>query len=203
MLFCTALFCCFSVIASSQTENTNNRQVRSPNLYLGLGGGGCNEGYTLGINGAVIYPNSWGMSVGFDSYAFRTRNMPKDYQSGLKFSDPFSGDNMPQDHINSLSFCLNKEFTTRFKRLRAGVDLGPTYVNYVQKIFRPNPNPGWLGSNYLISESSKGSVGLFLRCRADFAMARFCGVEMAMVANTNDAKPYFGWELFVLFGKLM
>ena len=198
-----ALFCCFSMVANSQIDHPDNNQVQFSRLYFGMGGGGCTQGYSLGLNGSVVFTNSWGMTLGYDYYSFQSVLLPQDYQSGLKFGDPFSGDNLPQDKIHSISFCLDKQFASRYRRLHFGLDFGPTYVNYVQKYYRINPNPGWLGSNYLVNESSESSIGLFLKVKADFAFAKYLGAQLALIANANDTKSYLGWELNLLFGKLM
>jgi hypothetical protein len=105
-----------------------------------------------------------------------------------------------------LSFNLLREFSTPQKSVRFGIEAGPSWVNYsfVEIKLNPDYDPGrFLSYKYYKSRSGSSTIGAALRAKMEFLLSTSSpagGVGLAAFANINKLKPFFGFELYFIFG---
>jgi hypothetical protein len=193
-----ALFGVLSNCTYSQADSLITNKTLLSKYYVGFGAGFCNKGLEVGLSSTFILSNDWGGSIRFNSNFFEAKNLPPDYYDFVLFM-PFLSNGLPSDNVNVLSFNLIKEFPTRSKLIRFGIEMGPSLVNYKIANFRPVSNPiPFLGSNYDIIRDKQSTVGLSLRLKAEFPLTRFAGLEIAAYTNVNGLQSVSGIELICL-----
>ena len=175
----------------AQTDSTVLQKVKLSYMYLDFGVG-ISENLIIGIGGDFVLSNNWGGSLNYNYFNKEAVELPPDYTGG------FFG--KPTDNLNTYSVRLLKEFPTHTKMVRFGVEGGVSFIEYEKAHFAPNPNPGWLGSNYIVTRSIEITEGLSIRGKAEFPVSRFLGCEIALISNLNEYQSYIGAELHFTLG---
>lgn len=185
----------FGSYAFAQSDNSQNRELKSFKIYGGLGGGFGYKGGIMGISSTFILKNDWGGSVSYKNNFFKAENMPDNYDAGVSLAPA-----LPLiDYLQITSMQLLKEFSTANKKLRFGIEGGPSWVNYNSTNFIAHSS-GYFSSNYETSHTIENTVGLSLRAKAEFPFSKYFGIECAGFANLNKFKSFVGIELYLTFG---
>jgi hypothetical protein len=193
-----------TVSCNLRTRDTiKDRRARLTALYLSLG---SDLGYSdffprAGIAGSFILANNWGGSISMKTAMFRARNLPLDYRPGGFF---LFGDGIPDDGMTMISLCVMREFPSRSKMVRFGLEGGPSLVGYDEVYFTPNEysGPTLFGppSNYSSDYVTKKTAGLALRAKIEFPLTRYAGCEFAVNSNLNMLRPFIGAEIHLTLG---
>ena len=196
-------FSAFSQLLHSQHLNSDLEdsaaQTTSADIYFGTPGGVIIGGGTIGISGNFIINKKFGGSVSFKGYIFDSKNIPDDFGSKLF---------PPTDGLTVTSFMFISESQAENRKLRLGIEIGPSIVVYRETEFRLNPaydDPCTsffsCPSKYLTDKIKIGtSVGLSLRVKIKFPFSRSFGFEIAPVAIVNQYRSTLGIETCLIFG---
>lgn len=196
------LFCLISYSAYPQADSLKINTLRLTGSYLGLGFGACKSGIGGVISGTFILSNNWGASIRYNPNSFLAENMPDDYIDLVLFM-PFLTNGIPSDNVTALSVNIIKEFPTKTRFVRFGIEFGPAFVKYELARFTPVPN--WiplLGSNYDVSHDTDNCIGFSMRGKAEFPLTRFAGLEAAPYVNINRFRNFFGIDFCLTLGLL-
>lgn len=194
---------------SSMAQMPENDEQKSLALaYFSGSVGAGSKGGTLGVGGAIIFPDLWGVSVGCYGSALKNKNIPYDY-----FSDghrTFS----PRDFLTVASVTLVRQFPAstgaKGKMLRRfSVEAGPAVVKYNEAMFELNPSydptsPPWFGNIYKYDKwhTASYTIGLTLKGNLDFLPLRHFGFGLAVCVNINKSHSVFGVEVHDLLGRI-
>jgi hypothetical protein len=152
----------------------------------------------LGAGATTILSNNWGIAADFQYYRIRAAELPSDYRTGLFLF----GDGIPKDQVQAISLRLDREFPSRTPFLRFGMEAGPSLVLYQRCHFTRDPNPDFLSSNYITTNSHQASAGFSIRVKSEVLFTWFLGMEFAVVSTINPFESYAGIELGLVFGLL-
>ncbi|MEP7168491.1 MAG: hypothetical protein ABI855_03915 [Bacteroidota bacterium] len=177
-----------------QRDTAENHKVKLSQFYGGLGGGLGHKGDIIGMSSTFILTNDWGASISYKNNFFKPKNIPDNYYEGAFLP--------PVDFLQIISLKLLKEFPTKNKRLRFGIEGGPSWVNYQTTNFLGLENNifAFKGAIYETSHTVKNSIGLSLRAKAEFPFFKYLGIEGAAFANINKLNSFLGMELYLTFG---
>jgi hypothetical protein len=186
----------FPQFISGQNVDTA-KKINICKAYLDGGPGITNESEEeVGAGLHLILLNNWGASVSYNVYFPEAVDLPANYYSGLCLF----GNCKPNDNLTSTSLRVMREFPTKTKLIRFGIEGGFSFVGYKKAHFSYNSNQGFFDSNYIVTYSQKYSGGVSLRLKAEFPFTRFAGLELAMVSNINPYLSYVGMELTMTLG---
>jgi hypothetical protein len=193
----------------NRSDSLGNKLKKVTSLQFGAGNGICAWGGTLGLNFTSIRPRNLGVSVHINGSMVRSRDIPVDY-----FED---GERVfaPKDYVNIISVNLVKEFLTRKKSIRFGMETGPSWVNCNKAEFRLNPNYNpnqdpntnffyTIGTHYKYykSHSRINTIGFTLMGKMDFVLKRHTGLELSAFTNINTIRSVVGINIYFIFGRL-
>jgi len=168
------------------------------------------RGMMMGMGYSLIRNNYIGGNINFKANIFKSGDVPTDYNDdGYRV---FS----PKDYVNILSFNLVKEYILPHKSMRLGFEAGPSWINYSKAIIEPNPNydpnpdpdVNWIyrigtKHKYNKSHTSDNTIGLSLKVKTVFPITSFTGMELAIFGNINNLKSVAGFDIVVMFGKIV
>lgn len=186
-----------AAIADAQT-NEPATVSKGSKIYFAVGGGAGYKSQMLGFSGTWIMKNDWGFSLSYKGNNFEPRNLPSDYYQGLDFVKPY-------DYLHFLSFNYLREFDSKTKLLRYGIEAGPSLVTEGVAVFTHKPYAGLndlFESNYTYTYAQKPAVGLSVRGKIEFPFSRFAGLEGAVFANVNAFRSIVGGEIYLTLGKV-
>jgi hypothetical protein len=175
----------------AQTDSAVLQKVKLSYAYLDFGVG-ISENLIIGIGGNFVLSNKWGGSLSYTYYSPEAKELPANY-TGSFFGNP-------SDNLSAYSVRLIREFPTHTKLIRIGIEGGLSFIEYQKAHFAPNLNPGWFGSNYIVTQSIENTAGLSLKGKAEFPLSRFLGCEIALISNFNEYQSYVGAELHFMLG---
>jgi hypothetical protein len=175
----------------AQTDSTVVQKEKLAYVYLDFGAG-ISKKLIIGIGGDFVFSNNWGGSLSYAYYSPEAKELPADY-TGSFFGNP-------TDNITTYSVRLIREFPIYTKLIRLGIEGGVSLIEYQKAHFAPNPNPGWFGSNYIVTHSNENTAGLSFKGKAEFPLSRFLGCEIALISNVNEYQSYVGAELHFTLG---
>jgi len=171
-------------------------------VYFGLG---LSAPIGAAFAGTVILTSGWGGSVTWNLSCPSAKNLPSDFE---RSSGGLSGLDVVgerKDKINSISFRVLKEFPTRSKKLRFGLEAGPSLVftgvatNFVRVPDPCDPLFG-CGANYTYETINSNSLGLSLKGKLEMAFTRPFGLEIGATSNINPKRSYFGADFLITLG---
>jgi len=169
---------------------------------LGIGGGVPLLG---GVRGTFILSNNWGGSISYKRNYPKAKHLPNNYKPSIGGFFPAKN---PRDYVKMLSLTLIREFPTSNKKIRFGIETGPSWNYYKITKFTPQdatPTRGWWNftpSNYSKTYDITNSIGMSLRAKVDILFSKALGMEFAIFSNINAVRPLFGLECYFIFGKL-
>ena len=147
-------------------------------------------------------PSGWGGAVYVSGWGTDSRNKPSDYSSGTSLFGNSSND-LPDD-FTAWSFRVVKEFPTKSKSSRLGLELGPTFIKgNMHENFQPNPEPcmwGFCPPNYTHDMVSKSGAGVSFRAKIEAPVSVPFGLELGFNANINSVQHYFGADVMLNLG---
>lgn len=170
-------------------------------LYFGLG---LSAPVGAAFAGTVILRSGWGGSVTWNLSYPSAKNLPSDFEPGSGFLSGLDLIGEGKDKINAIAFRALKELPTRSKKLRFGIEAGPSWVftgvaaNFVRK-----PAPcGLFGcdANYDYDIVNSNSLGLSLKGKLEMAFTRPFGLEIGATSNINPKRSYFGADFLITLG---
>lgn len=194
----TALMLTLTGKLLAQTPSNQEKEVKVQYVYLSGGGGVIINGSVAGASINLIQSNNWGYTAKFNWAGIEARALPQDYQPGICIF----GGCVPTDDLVTVSMKLMREFPTRSKSLRFGVEAGPAFGIFREAYFIRNPNMGWFGSSYYTRYSESGSIGLEMRAKLALPLTTVAGLEAAIVSAINAQQPYLGIEFMLTTGKV-
>lgn len=162
-------------------------------LYIGLG-----ASYPKGFvaTGGSYNKNGWGGTLSINPMWSSASNVPADYHDG-----GFTLINNLNDFTLLAAIRVLKEWSTKSKPLKFGIEAGPVLVHtsipdnfqYVS---------GWhlFSSNYTFDKVKENSVGFSLRGKFELSFSDWGGLELGCNANSSKGKSYFGVDLILTFG---
>lgn len=170
-------------------------------VYFGLGLSAPIGGV---FAGTVILRSGWGGSVTWNISYPSAKNLPSDFDPGSGFLSGLDLIGEGKDKINAISFRVLKELPTRSKKLRFGIEAGPSWVfTGVAANFVRNPAPcGLFGcdANYDYEIINSNSPGLSLKGKFEMAITSPFGLEIGVTSNINPKRSYFGADFLVTLG---
>lgn len=188
ILIVNLLFLAFPIYGQDTIPTAKEKE--SSIVYINFDGGIATgkSGGVVEIALNVIIPTNWGLSCGYSENFKTAKNLPSDYHS-LWYGDP-------TDHLTALSLRLNKVFPTHSKKIRFGLEAGPSLIIYKELRFEKNNNSGWFNNTYNTNEDKQISIGLSLKAKVEFPLSRYFGLELAAISNINGKQSYVG----IMFG---
>jgi hypothetical protein len=202
VLFLISLIAHSPVSAYSQTDSTGFSNKSSFGLYFSSGFGIGTRGGAWGLSTTFVSSSGWGLSVCYRLNILKSKDTPSDYfDDGRRVF-------APRNYLEISSVNLVKEFPMPNKKMRFGIEAGPSRVRYNIAEFELNssydPNNPWFGTayKYLKTHSATTAVGLNLRAKLEFIPVRFYAFEIAVFSNINSIAPVTGLEFFVSLGKI-
>ncbi len=178
------------------------RQFINTHIYLGLGLSAPIGG---AFAGSVILTSGWGGSVTWNVSYPSAKNLPSDFKRSSGFLSFLDVVGEGKDKISALSFRVLKEFPMRSKKLRWGLEAGPSLVftgvatNFVRVPEPCNPLFG-CGANYTYETINSNSLGLSLKGKFEMAISRPFGLEIGLTSNINSKRSYFGVDFLIMLG---
>ena len=158
--------------------------LKSVKRYFGLGFG---YPWSVGLSFTVVLKNDWGGSLSYKHTSFDV---------GGWFNVTHG------DQFDEFSLCAVKEFPSKtMRRIRYGLEAGPSFVKYV-KVEQNIRASGFLGSYYKSETSKHTTIGLALKAKLEFPVARCFGLEIAAYANINMHRSHAGIEFYIYLGKV-
>jgi len=201
-IFLLVLFSISSNYGYSQTDTLESNRVELSEYYSGFGLGYCGKGMEVEFQGTFIFSNNWGASLRYNSFFLRAKNLPDDYYNYTHIF-PLAANGAPFDKLTLISFLFLKEFPTKLKFVRFGIEFGPSFIRHQLSNFEPVANPiPFLDSNYAISRENNNSIGLAFRIKVEFPITRVVGVEVAAFNSINEFQSVLGIELLLNLGIL-
>ena len=176
----------------------------STHFYVGLGVSAPQGGV---VAMTLILPNGWGTSATYNLLTPVAQNLPSDYKGGSGIFNFFGSGNNDKvyDEITAISFRALKEFPTKSKYVRVGLEAGPSLVrteiadNFV---FRPVSGGDIFGypSNYDYEVITSNTIGLSLKGKLELAFTRPFGFEIGITSNINSKRSYYGADFLITLG---
>jgi hypothetical protein len=192
----------FADKSSLMNNKSSSQKLRMTGLYGAVGFGIGRKATPVGISSNFILSNNLGASISYKYKVFKAENLPSDYTAGSNFlTGP--DNSTPDDLFSFFSFNLLKEFPTKYKRIRFGIEAGPSLVKYRIAKFKREPITSILivsSSNYSYRYENFQTVGLSLRAKMEFPFTRGFGLEAAICSNINEYKSFVALEVYLTFG---
>lgn len=173
------------------------------NFYFGVGGGHRIQGGIGVFNITLVERGGWGIQLKTQSTNILSKLLPSDYSC-----DPFISGTAcdKEDHllVNSLKFV--HQFLTRSKKLRYGLEVGPSMVIKKMAQFNPSSSSFTINGNletfnyYNTSITKKSTIGIDLSAKIELPIWTFFGVELGVTSNINKFKSFVGYEFIFNFG---
>jgi hypothetical protein len=195
-IYCIALMCVLSNCIYSQTDTLVEHKVSFLEFNLGFGGGICTRGGIVGYSNTLVFSNDWGAGMSIKSNLFKTEKLPDDFHKSNTWNIT-----PPLDYVHVLSLTLIKKFPTSSKKIKIGIEGGPSAVRYNFAYFKLNPNypgPNGFENKYNKYRSKKTAIGFSCRVKTEF-ITRFGGLEMALFTDMNELKSVLGLEFYINF----
>lgn len=184
--------------AWAQKEGSPDTKLEFPPLYLSVGAGYAKDFKTsIGASGNLILYKGWGIGVGIKAVNISCIYLPADFHAGVQRLWLFTWDvNAPVDNTIFTSLYIIKEFPTKTKRIRLGVEAGPGLVRLNTHEFTKFTPTERYTSNYTYADITKKAVGLSVRLKAKFEFPdiRIFGCEVALFSSLNPYKNLYGAE---------
>jgi hypothetical protein len=189
-----ALMCVFSNCIYSQTDTLVKHKPSLSEFIFGFGGGICTRGKMIGFSNTLIFENDWGAGISMETNILKSERLPDDFYSG-------NGWNItpPMDYVHFLSFTLIKKFPIAPKKIKIGIEGGPSVVRYNYAYFKLNPNypdPNNLENKYNKYRSIKTTIGFLFRVKTEF-ITPFGGFEMALFSEKTEHKSVLGMDFYL------
>ena len=145
--FCIAFL--FPLVIFAQDNETSDKQTKQHKFYINIGKGISLDGKLFGVGLNSIYSNNWGFSLSYNHLGTVPEGLPSNYtKSGIT------------NNLNTFSFRILKEFSTKTKLIRFGVEAGPSLISYeladLRKYNTPSSNYNSSNGNYNNSNSGNG-----------------------------------------------
>ena len=188
----------FSILGNqsyAQAEDTIKTRVKLTRLSIGLGGGDGFEGGVGGVKGTIVLSDRMGAVVSFKQNTFEAENLPYDYHSGLCLF----GTCTPKDWVNIYSFQVFRELPTSSDKIKMAFELGPSLISHHLNEFT-RTTPGWFGSNYNSSFTTKQTAGFTIHFLIDFLLFRWMGFDASLFTNVNPLHSFIGFEIYLNLG---
>jgi hypothetical protein len=188
-----AVWCVFSNCIYSQTDTLAKHRSGLSEFIFGVGGGFCTHGKIFGLNNSLIFKNDWGAGISMKTNILKSERLPHDFYTGNSWNIT-----PPMDYVHFLSFTLIKKFPVAPKKIKIGIESGPSVVRYNYAYFKFNPNypdPNNLENKYNKYRSINTILGFQFRVKTEFIFP-FGGFEMAMFSEYTEYKSVFGMEFY-------
>jgi len=102
----------------AQEEKVADQQSHLKYIYLNIGKGVA-DGNLFGLGLNFIYLKNWGFSMSYNNLATVPDGLPAKYDK-----------RDITNNLNSFSFRILREFSTKTKLIRFGIEAGPSFINY-------------------------------------------------------------------------
>jgi hypothetical protein len=184
-------------IAQSAEKNYNEEPIRY--LYAGGHIGPALNGYTYGVGLNSSVSNTFGVSIWFHEALIEAKALPENYVAGLCVFDC-----VPRDRLSLISLRMGYDFPQQSPKIRYTIEAGPSFGWHYKRKFGMNPNAShgfFMGSNYISRTEQLQTVGLSIRTKAAWLLARFMAMELGVQANINQDMPYIGIDFQLSLGK--
>jgi hypothetical protein len=188
------------------------QNLKLTSCYIGFGGNfGHQQSFfpKVGLSGTFLLSNNWGGNINFKVKDFKA-DVPKDYSGGSK-EQPFLFGSF-SDYLSISTLNVVREFPTRMKRLRFGIELGLSWLTYSKlkfnkiapfyKYYSINGDTfsRLIINNYSTERSLSSAIGFSMRTKIELPLTRIMGLELAVYANINKFQTYIGLEAYLSFG---
>ncbi len=183
---------------------STNDSIPAVNFYLGVGGGRISQGEIFGLNATLLKQGSWGLQLKCQSNLTLSKQLPLDYTCSIYYGSKQCG---REDILTVTSLKFIRQFLTSSKRLRFGLEVGPSLVS--NKIAQFKSGSFYYTSSdgvaqhqiyYNTSYIENNAIGLDLSAKVELPLLTFFGVELGMTSNINKFKSFLGYELIFNFG---
>jgi hypothetical protein len=187
ILLLTMFLLSTGIITCAQ-ENSPDRQ------WYGAAGIGFGSGTYL--SAAFIHVSgNFGINCSFRELWYKAKDLPSDY-TGI-----YTNNNMTM--LSFLAVLEGK--TTPAGNTWFGLEIGPSYINHRKEVEVPNPDYGtslFAWDKYFRDNLIRNTIGMMTRVKLDLTFAESVGLEFAMFGVLNKYKPYWGFEVHLIFGKV-
>jgi hypothetical protein len=168
-------------------------KVKLSSLYINAGIGSGHNISPLGVSTTFVLSNNWGGSIRLMERLFDA--LPQKQQKYFSLVDP-------NDLLDIFSITVLREFKTKQKNVKFGLEAGPSWVRYRVAEYQGHTN-FWGYDYYEVTYNpALESLGLFLRAKVNLNVARAVAFEFAAFGNINPYRSFAGLELSVNFGYL-
>jgi hypothetical protein len=192
------LFSGFSYAQDADSTDSEEHSVRPTEFSIAVLQGVLHKNIKniFEVYAMISFSDNWGVSMGLVELDTKAKATPPGYHT----SAWFGSDAPPVDHVSSYSMRLVKEFPTRLKRFKLGVEGGPAYIKQGVANFSMDKSGLFGTTRYFVSYANKNALGLTFRAKANAKLNHYLGIETAVVSGVNRYRSFVSGEigLFVI-----
>ncbi len=187
----------------THTVFSTNDSLPHINFYLGIGGGRIIQGKIFGLNLTTLKQGGYGIQIKNQANNTLSKQLPLDYRCATYLGAMNCG---TEDLLRATSIKLVRQFSSHFKWVRYGLEVGPSFISHKIAQFKPN-------SHYLVIDGvsnhfnyynttyiKNNAIGLDIRAKIELPFLTIYGAEFGVTSNINKLRSFVGYELILNIG---